>query len=655
MTRYVLRPLWAIGLAWLITLLICPWLPTEWHTTAMIACAGVFVISLCIPACRRIHVIPLTAVACLLAILAYHGVYLQRVKSTEVTAEQSLLLDVQVVGNDPDVLLQVQSGDLPRGTKIVWYSPDAELAPELYDQFSAVFTVEPIASDSVLSQLMRRANGVWLRVHTVQINAVRETLTAGPVPWTACFSQARKKLVTAIEQHLDGDVGAAVAGICYGADEHLSDEAALDFRRCGVSHLFAVSGLHMTVLLQGFVYLLRRLRVGRVWRSLLGMVLVVAFMAIVGFSASVVRAGVVSVIALLGSCLRRCADARNSLGLALIILLIADPLAVYDAGLLLSFAATFGLLCWTDPIQQFFLRDREPKHCARLIKAIVATASVSLSALFATLPVLALYFGQVSLLSVPANLLTTLSAEAVLITGCLGSLVSVCRITVVAQPLFFVAGVMSRYLLWICEKISDFSLATVAIRAPFLLLWLIGIYFLFLLGRRVLGRQGLSVLCGVCVCILCVGILLHRGTVYNTLRTKSVNGTGGLSVVATYRGSTVLVTAPDSISPLYDARDALDALGSSRVDAVFVIGGEESAVAYIPAVLQDYLTDSTPILHNDLLQDGISLSRYRVKLGKSLDVQWQQDELFFNWHEKTLLFTTKAEATVKADAVFCGG
>ncbi len=620
----------------------------------MIFCAVVFILSLCIPVCRRIHAIPLTAAVCLLATGAYHIAYLQRLKPTEVTAEQSLSLDVQVIENDPNVLLQVIGGDLPRGTRLVWYSPDAELAVEPYDRFSSVFTVEPMAGGSTFSQLMCRANGTWLRVHTVQTTAVQETLTAGRVPWTVCFSQLRKQLVRAIEQNLDGDIGAAVAGICYGADEHLSDGAVSGFRTCGVSHLFAVSGLHMTVLLQGLIYLLRRLRVKHVWRSVLGMVLVVGFMAIVGFSASVVRAGVVSLVTLFGSCLRRSADERNSLGLALLILLIPNPFAVYDAGLLLSFAATFGLLCWTKPIEQSLLRGREPKHCARLIKTVVATVSVSLAALLATLPVLVIYFGRVSLLSVPVNLLTTLPAEVVLITGCVGSLLSMCGIAVIAQPLLLLAGLASRYLLWVCEKFSSFSLATVAIRAPFLLLWLIGAYFLFLTGRRVLGRQGLSLLSGVCVCILCVGLLLHRGTVYNALRTESVNGKNGLSVVVSYRGGTVLVTAPDSISTLYGVKDALDALGLARIDAVFVIGGEESASLYIPTVLKEYITDTTPMLYSDPSRGGIPLSRYRVKLGTSLEAQWQQEELLLNWHEKTLLFTARSEAATKADAVFCG-
>ena len=244
--------------------------------------------------------------------------------------------------------------------------------------------------------------------------------------------------------------------------------------------------------------------------------------------------------------------------------------------------------------------------------------------------------------------------KTVLIVGCLGSLLSACGIGIFAQPLLFLAGVLSRYLLWICEKFSDFSLATVAIRAPFLLLWLVGVYFLFLIGRRVLGRQGLSVLSGACVCILCVGLLLHRGAVYNTLRSRQVKDTDGLSVVASYRGSTVLVTAPNSINPLYGVKDALETFGLVRIDAVFVVGGEDSAVLYLPLVLEEYVTDGTPIFCSDPSWGGIPLSHYRVQLGDSLEAHWQQEELLLNWYEKTLLFTAQSEAVGKADVVFCG-
>ena len=637
MIRYVLRPGWVTGITWLIVLLACPWLPSEWQIAVIISAALVLAVSLCVPALRHIHAIPLIAAVCLLATVTYHTAYKREVQPLEMCVGQTVSLRVQVIESDRSVLLEVQDGDLPSGTRAVFYSNDPELVLDKYDEFTADFVLEPSGNNSRLSELMRLAGGTWLRVKSVKTQQIEDTLTRGEIPWTDVFIRVRDRLSAEIEQRLDGDIGAAVAGICYGADEHLSDPTVSNFRSCGVSHLLAVSGLHMTVLLQGLMYLLYRLRVKRTVRPLFGIVFLFAFMAIVGFSASVVRAGVMSLIVLFGNCLRRRADARNSLGISLLVLLIPAPFAAYDAGLLLSCSATFGLLCWTEPIRQFLLGDRERKRFVRIRKAIAATVAVSLAAMFATLPVLALYFGRISLVSVPVNFLTALPAEVVLIAGCLASLFSVLGLTVLAQPLLMLAGLMSRYLLWICENFSTFSLATVATPSGFLLLWMVGVYLLFWIGRRFLGKSGTTALVGACVCILCVGILLNRGATYNALRVGNASDENNLAVVVSYRGGTVVVTAPDRASCLYDIGDTLYAFGASRIDALFVIGGKEPAVSYVPVVLADYWTDDTQVL------DSTMFGQHRVTLGECLQVGWQEDGLFMNWNGHTLRFSTSGE------------
>lgn len=661
MTRYVLRPCWVTGLTWLGISLACAWLSAVWRAALMAVFAVALAVSLCIPAVRRVHVIPLVAAACLLAAAAYQIAFVRRVEPTEACVGQPVSLEVRVVESGSYALLEVRSGDLPQGTRLVFYPSDAESALEKYDRFTATFVLEPYSSGSALSRLTRRAYGAWLRVQTVESEEIEATLTEGAAPWTEVFVRIRERLAADMEQWLDGDIGAVTTGICYGVDDGLSAEAVSAFRTGGVSHLFAVSGLHMTVLLQGLLYGLRRLRVKRVWRSLIGAALLLGFMAVVGFSASVVRAGAVSLVVLFGDCLRRRADARNSLGIALLILLVSDPFAAYDAGLLLSFSATYGLLCWTAPIGRLLLFGREPKRFAKLIKAVVGAVAVSLAATLATLPLLAIYFGRVSVVSVPVNLLTTLPAEAVLIAGCVSSLFSAIGLSALARPLLMLAGLMSRYLLWICEKFSTFSLATVATSAPFLVLWLVGAYVLMLMGLRVLDKQGSAALCGVCVCILCVGLLLNRGTVHGVLRARTASDGDDLAVVLSYRGSSVVVTAPSSVATLYAIGDTLDTFGTAHIDALFLIGGEEPVVSYVPSVLKEYLTDTTRVFYGNLpwvspLQ-GTSLDGCRVRLGDLLEVQWEQEQLFMVWNERTLLFTARQDAAVTdtADAVFSTG
>jgi competence protein ComEC len=202
---------------------------------------------------------------------------------------------------------------------MVWYPPNREIALEVSDRFTSSFVLDEYSDGTQFSLLMRRASGVWLRATQVDVAQLNATLVKGDGA-RSIFEALRESLSRAPIQRLQGNIGAVIAGICYGADETLSSEATAAFRTCGVSHLFAVSGLHMTVLLQALQWLLRRMRVRRVARLIVCGAFLLGFMLIVGFSSSVVRAGTLCLVVLLGNGIKREADTRNSLGLALLIL-----------------------------------------------------------------------------------------------------------------------------------------------------------------------------------------------------------------------------------------------------------------------------------------------------------------------------------------------
>ena len=659
MIHPVLRPFWCAGITLLAVFLLCPWLPSGWFVPFLIAGGVTALIALAVPALRRVRAIPLIAVCCLIGVGSFYASYQQRVAPTVEACGKTVCLRVCVVQSGEAVLLEVESGDLPAGTRLV-YRPDPETVLERYDRFESEFVLCSYSSDTPLSSLMRRASGVWLQVQSVDTDRLNETVTAGPAEWTDLFYRVKQRLTAAIGTRLQGDIGAVTDGICFGADEALSTQATADFRACGVSHLFAVSGLHLTVLLYGLLAVLKRVRVPRRVRAVLGALLTLAFMALIGFTPSVVRSGVLCLVVMLGQCLRRRADSRNSLGLALVLLLMADPFAVYDAGLLLSFTATIGLLFWTRPLTAFLLGNREPTRLVKLRKWIASTVAVSLAATAATLPVTVLYFGRISLVSVPANLLTTLPAEGVLIAGWLAALAASLGISVVAEPFLLLCGLFSRYLLWICEKISAFSLATVAIEEDFLLLWMIGTYVVLLIGYRVLSKHSRRILAGVCAAALGVALLGYRGATHDLLRVTTVSDEE-LAVVLTYHGSTVLVTAPRSRAALYDTQRALQEQGVSRIDALFIIGGTEPAISYLPTELKTYLPADAAVCYDALPVGsplaGISLDGQRVRLGRSLSAEMVGDQLLLCWDGRQLWFTTDkvTEPPDEGIALFCTG
>ena len=179
----------------------------------------------------------------------------------------------------------------------------------------------------------------------------------------------------------------------------------------GAAHVVAVSGMHVAFL----VSLLRMLFGKRPLANILCIPIVIFFMAMTGFSPSVVRAGVMQLILLLGMLMRQEYDNLTSLSVAMLILLAANPVSVKNGGLQLSFAATLGIILFSGKLNDILIASfDEGKRLGRLcrrrtgkriVSFVCATAASSASALVFTIPLTAVMFGHVSLIAPIVNIL----------------------------------------------------------------------------------------------------------------------------------------------------------------------------------------------------------------------------------------------------------
>src|SRR5262249_2710091 len=184
-----------------------------------------------------------------------------------------------------------------------------------------------------------------------------------------------------------------------------------DFRAAGVFHILAISGFNVGLVAGAVLVGLRVLRLPARLAAAMALAVLIAFAAVVGGQASVLRATVMAGLVLAGQLLGRETGAWNSLAAALLVLLAWEPGALVDPGLQLSFAATAGILGLAVPIRGL-LPARWP--------APVATAvAVSAGAQLAVSPLMLLYWNQLSLIGVVANLLVVPLAAALTTLGLL--------------------------------------------------------------------------------------------------------------------------------------------------------------------------------------------------------------------------------------------
>jgi len=196
----------------------------------------------------------------------------------------------------------------------------------------------------------------------------------------------------------------------------------------------AISGWNIALVGAVMVALLRWLP--RRQRTIAVLLAIGAYTLLAGASPSVVRAAAMGSICLLARESGRRGGAAGALGLAAFGMIVADPAIVEDVGFRLSVAATAGLLAWGTPLTAW-LRDRLP---SRLPCWLVESLGVSLTAQAATLPLVLLHFGRVSLVAPLANLVVAPIIAPVMLACLLGMIAGL--LVTLGLPALFVAPVV---------------------------------------------------------------------------------------------------------------------------------------------------------------------------------------------------------------------
>lgn len=211
-----------------------------------------------------------------------------------------------------------------------------------------------------------------------------------------------------------------VPGLALGDSSALQPELAAQMKSAGLTHLIAVSGTNVTLLIVLVLAVLRKFRVSRNWQYLATLLALFAFVILVRPQPSVLRATVMGLVALAATYSKSNKSPVPALSVAVLALIAMDPWLAVSFGFALSVAATAGLILWVNRIQ-IFLDRRIPK---RVPLWIVQTLTVTIAAQFAVFPILVALGSRISLSTIPANMLAVPLAGPTMVLGLLAALVT---------------------------------------------------------------------------------------------------------------------------------------------------------------------------------------------------------------------------------------
>ncbi len=231
------------------------------------------------------------------------------------------------------------------------------------------------------------------------------------------LARLRERFSAKISLYLDKDSAPLADALFLGKRADLG-KIKRDFTYIGAMHLLALSGLHLSIVAGGLERLLMHLGVGAKARYILTVLLAFFYVALTGFIPSATRAAIMLALVYTASFLDTDSDRVTSLFIAVGVIALFDPTAIFDVSLQLSFAATLGILLVAEPAKRLSEKLAPSGKSRTLLRAVIRIACgmvSSLGAIMFVLPLVWFYFGEASLMSVVATLVMTPICELLLV------------------------------------------------------------------------------------------------------------------------------------------------------------------------------------------------------------------------------------------------
>ena len=227
------------------------------------------------------------------------------------------------------------------------------------------------------------------------------TVTESEPSVSSAFFKAREKLSARFASLLSDDCAAYYSCLLLGEKDNLPAFVTRNFRDLGISHLIAISGMHLGILTGALMMTLRLLRIHRTLRNVVSIAAILLFAALTGFPASLTRAAVATVIVISCYFIRKRPDGATAVTFAVALICLADPHAVFDIGLTLSYTAALGIVTVTP----LFIKKTSGWRIPAVLKKITDGLFVTVTALTFTMPFSLCYFGTFSFVSLFTTLL----------------------------------------------------------------------------------------------------------------------------------------------------------------------------------------------------------------------------------------------------------
>ena len=404
------------------------------------------------------------------------------------------------------------------------------------------------------------------------------------------MSDIRLKLSNILKKRTNFQTGAFLSALIFGQREDLDGNTRLNFSRIGISHVLALSGMHLAILTAAITKIFMLLGINKKLRISFISIFTLGYMTLTGFSPSVFRAGVMLLIAGVLYLLSRSSDSITSLFIAVTVILVFIPYAVYDLSLWLSAFATLGVIVFAEMKKESAKEpdiDEKFINIKSFLRFIKDGILVSLFAFGATFAISASSFNGFSALSIITTLIFSIFIELMIYAGLLILLLG--WMIPIGRPVILLSDFIKEF----AELLSDTKWVYVSSDSTLVKLFIAvftAFFFVFLIFKTEKKKMCLIVvvsLLGIVFGIAEIDAAIVRNT--NGV-TYSPNTAGDVFVLRSEGNVSVLYSGKEYLSAAYEISDTLSEQKINYIDRLVLANYSYSTSAFCEKLLSNCKT-----------------------------------------------------------------
>ncbi|MBQ2937453.1 MAG: DNA internalization-related competence protein ComEC/Rec2 [Clostridia bacterium] len=280
------------------------------------------------------------------------------------------------------------------------------------------------------------------------------------------------KIITNTKKILTDETSSILLGLILGYKADIDEETQEDFRNASMSHILAVSGMHITYVILGMNIILKNV-IGKKPTHILSIFILIIYMFITNFSPSVTRAGIMGIIMLFSKIIYRKNDIYTSISISLLLILMYNPFLIQNLGLVLSYGGVIGIIIFNKSILKFLknikIKNKIYKYKIRprihkFLDKIKEIISVSISVEIFILPIILYNLNTFNPYFLISNLVLSIVIGPIVILGFLFIIIVLINLQI--AEVFSKIVEVGIQIITIISKIGELPLSKIYIATP---------------------------------------------------------------------------------------------------------------------------------------------------------------------------------------------